>query len=159
MKRIFLSFLVTFALMIMTNVESMAQCQSGYTNKKVQLTIAGCNYEVEICYQCGVHNAGEVYIIGVTLLPNQSCTALPLNDFIDQLYNIVNTYQFIYLNLCTSLPQLAPCPDQSEQVITYIAKCWEVELIEYFSDTTYVYRPCDDTPYCKEVSSWCYVFP
>lgn len=154
MKKIILSLIITFTILILSNNESIAQCPSGFTLKTVTLTIGPCDYDIQLCYKCGITNPGEVTIVDIKLKDN-SCTPLPLEQVFDGIYASISNYQFIYTELCPSY-NAPDCDDQSDVYIINHWNCWEAELVEYFGDTTYVYRPCNYDSYCKEYAKFCW---
>jgi len=154
MKKIIFSLIITFTILILSNVESNGQCPSGFTLKTVTLTIGPCDYDVRLCYKCGLANPGEVSIVDITL-KDDSCTPLPLEQVFDGIYATLNNYQFIYNELCTSY-SVPNCPNLSDIFTVKWWCCWEVERVEYFGEETYKYRPCNYDSYCIEYLQFCW---
>jgi hypothetical protein len=75
MKKIFISLFLTFALLILSNVESNGQacCPSGYDHTIDTISINGtCELYVEYCYKCDPHTLyRSVYICNIIIPWNQ----------------------------------------------------------------------------------------
>jgi hypothetical protein len=154
----FISFIIiTFTLLILSNVVSKGQCQSGYTQQIITLNIGGCNYDIELCYKCSVTDPGEVIINSVIKEPTVPyCSGW---DFVD-VVNYANAYltsgQFIYSMLClwTDIP---PCETQrSSKIIKYkMPLCWkELNDYNYYHEHTIKAIPCN-SDYCEVSVKYC----
>ena len=145
-----------FLMSVGMKSEAEAQCKSGYTYKKVTMTIGGCPWEIEICYKCGLTYPGEVYLIGATPIKNPPCVAVTLQEALDYAYGQLGNYDYIINILCTNTPYLVPpCPTQSQKLILNYNYCWKMKKIMYHGVETIRFLPCG-TGYCTEEITFCF---
>jgi hypothetical protein len=155
MKNFISLLIITFALLVMSNVESKGQCASGYSSKTITLTLGNCDYVIDVCYKCEVTNPGSVYIRQITEVDSSCNNALPIDQIIAQAYAEISTGAFIYSNLCIdSWYDAPPCNGgtaykEFEIIFNY---CWQIRL----GDNGYEYIPCEDNATCIEKLKYCY---
>ena len=152
-------FVALFLLSFGMKSEAVGQCPSGWSSTTVTMSVGSCNYDVQICYKCGLAYPGEATIVGLTLLPSSPpCTPLPINTVIQQLYSQMSTYNFFLSNLCPYMSTVPPCPEGSEEVKIYHNICWKKKKIIYFGEETFYYTPCS-SDVCVETFKWCTELP
>jgi hypothetical protein len=151
MKKIIFSLIFTFTLLILSNVESIGQCPSGYSHKLDTLTFNGCLYEVSICFKCAVTHHGEVSINRVRPIPNQAppCDLQAWQNFnnaLTYIRGIVYSPYYYFEKLCSSMIP-SPCPDYTP-----------AKFREYFcwKKTPLGFIPCDKEVYCEVTIEYCW---
>lgn len=160
MKKIISFLIITFALLIISNVESKGSCASGFTQDTVTVTIGNCDYLITVCFKCAVTNPGEVYIKSIAEVDSSCNNALPIDQIIDQAYSEISNGSFIYSNLCIdSWYDAGPCdgsPTNYSQFIIHFSYCWQIKNryngSEYIDD----YIPCEDNAECTETLTYCF---
>lgn len=169
MKRVFLSFLVSFALLIISNLESKGQytCASGFT--MVTHTVPGgngCDYLVEICVKCVPTHPGEIDLHPWRIRAHPDNPNCGISDeVIDYIYQHVSSAHFIFTYLCTwtTAPPCKPEPPETE-VDTLIVTvdnyfCYfEFKDYEYYQGDTVIVdavEPCYRDRYCEVKIRYC----
>ena len=147
-------------MLIITNINVEASCPPGFTQTTVRLTIAGCDYDVEVCYKCGVTYPGEIIINWVTEVDHSCNNFLSIEQIIQQAKVEISSAQFIYSNLCVGGGYMnPPCNElgTSYAVFTIPHKyCWSVQWIYYFGEMVLRYTPCDENAECNETIGYCW---
>lgn len=147
MKKIIFSLIITFTLLILSNVKSNGQCPPGWSTKTVSIPYAGCVYQIEICYQCLVTHPGPVYINKIERVVGP-CAPSNWGDAIPYLMDYISSAQFVFNELCI-WTKPGPCPDNSFTSTFKYYYCFE----EY--DGPDKVRPCDIEVYCEVTYSYC----
>ena len=127
-------------------------CVQGMTYQVETITIEGCEYDVGLCYSCGLTNPGEVWVVEITKLDPNCDPGISFPLVVKHIYLQVSTSSFIYSNLCQDPP---PCPTGNEMVVKKWA-CWQIQMINYLGEETYKYKPCNYDAYCKERYAHCW---
>ncbi len=162
MKKIIFSLIITFTLLILSNVESNGQCASGYSSKTITLTLGNCDYVIDVCYKCEVTNPGSVYIRQITEVDSSCNNALPIDQIIAQAYAEISTGAFIYSNLCIdSWYDAPPCNGgtaykEFEIIFNY---CWQIRLRDNGYQHVFEFIPCEDNATCIETLRYCFANP
>lgn len=100
----------------------LPECEPGKQTMTVQLSVAGCLWNVKLCYECGLTYPGNVRIFGYDEV-NPGCNTLDINIVYRSLINQVYDGQFLTTFLCPNTT-LAPCPDGTNVLYQeYI--CWQ----------------------------------
>ncbi len=115
---------ICFSLLIITNINVEASCPPGFTQTTVRLTIAGCDYDVEVCYKCGITYPGEIIINWVTEVDHSCNNFLSIEQIIQQAKVEISSAQFIYLNLCVGGGYMNPPCDENAECNETIGYCW-----------------------------------
>ncbi len=168
MKKIFISIILTFALLILSNVESNGQCETGYTSQTITTNIGGCDYVVKFCYKCPEPTShwpdGDGYIVPIeyTKIPTDPPCENGMNheEIHTYLYNFMHTGQFIWYFTCLYHNQaIPPCGgDENESRIMYHvlwANCWKLDHTEVYGSPTTGMVPCG-TSSCRTYTSYCF---
>lgn len=157
MKRVFLGFLVSFALLIISNVESKGQCETGYTSKTVTIQAGNCDYIVEVCYKCELHHPGIVKINKWWQLDSTCINALDIDLVLGQIYQEISDGAFILTNFCTDgLYNTPPCGSGYNEFKIYHSYCWQ--QWQRWNGITWVreYWPCEENATCEVIAKVCF---
>lgn len=149
MKKIIFSLIITFTLLILSNVESKGQCTScpGNTSPTAfQITLkTGCDAFIHYCYDCAP-TGNPIAQFCMIAIPNApSCNGITIDA---QFWRDVREAMMIDLaSICSNAwGQIPPCSTsvfQSLEIV--IANCMEV--IDHPNDPTLkIIKPCDAEP-------------
>jgi hypothetical protein len=121
------------------------------------MMIGGCPWEIEICYKCGLTYPGEVYILGVSPIPQfpTPCIAVTGQEALDYAYSQLANYDYIRNEICQMLPAMPPCPQQSQTIRVYHSFCWKMTKIIYFGHETIRFSTCEGNS-CIEDITYCH---
>jgi len=145
-------FLLSFGI----KSEAVGQCPSGYSSKTLTMTIAGCPWEVLICYKCDFAVPSIVEIHGMMPIPQTpACTAVPLQQALDYARGQLGNYDYVRNELCNILTVMPPCPGKSDKITFNYFLCWKMKRILYFGEETIYYSICDDA-ICKVEREYCH---
>jgi len=146
-KKLFISLILTFSLLIMTNVESKGQCPScpsPYTNHSVNHTLttgpnAGCEITINYCLFCHPSGHAESRLCSVTIPyttnPYDPCFGMTLDA---NFWNEVR--HAMIFNSAVVCGNIGPCPYRVV-FTTYQANCMEL-TIDWGVFPIFVIKPC-----------------
>jgi hypothetical protein len=125
-KKLIISLFLTFALLILSNVESNGQCnpcQIGYTPKSFnyQVTETSCTITVNYCAFCAPTGNPIVKLCSITIPHDNDCKNLNLTNF--EWNKIKEAMVSDAANSCIGIP---PCPTQITTEV-YQAECYRLE--------------------------------
>lgn len=160
MKNVFLLLIITFSLLIVSNVESKGQCPTGYTPQTITLNIGGCNYDISVCVSCPsptshFPNEGSI-IIGEIV---EQVTIPPCNNgwteeqIINYVKNYMDTGQFMWYFSCF-WSEIPPCPKESILFHVLWSNCWRAYQTTWDSSPTRGMQPCGES-YCRSYYTYC----
>jgi len=157
MKNFISLLIITFSLLIISNVESKASCSSGYSSNTITMTVGTCDYIVEVCYKCEVTNPGKAYISRFWLVDSSCTNTLDIDIVLGQIYLEISNGSFIYSNLCIdSWYGAPPCGSGYKEFIIIYSYCWQ-QWYRYNGDINVrEYWPCDDNENCEELVKYCF---
>ena len=148
-------FLLTVG--IKSEAEAQSMCDSTWTQKKDTLTIAGCEYEVDLCIQCTYSYPGKVKLNSVTKL-DDSCTNSPSitpDQVLNQAISQTSNWAYVYFNTC--IVSGPPCDANNPKIVTYrYPRCWFMVKDAILNQTIYI--PCN-TQYCDVEYEYCVELP
>lgn len=134
---------------------SKATCANGYSQIGYTiLNINGCDYNVDICYKCGIVNPGDVHLMGFSKVdPNCVQTKTEAEVWTLIVDRVINP-NFIFSVLCpiTSIP---PCDiyDGGVFFTVTVDRCWQKQWINGVLWTV----PCDTgMNLCYYTIKWCF---
>ncbi len=160
MKKLFISLILTFTLLILSNIESNGQCETGYTSKTVTIQAGNCEYYVEVCYKCEVHFPGTVRINKFWLVDSTCNNALDIDLVVNTFYITMRDGAFIYSNFCPDgLYNTPPCGGGYNQFEIHYAYCWQQWYRHNGDGPVREYWPCEDNANCTETFKVCRELP
>ncbi len=157
MTKFIFSLIFTFSLLILSNAESLGQCETGYTSKTMTIQAGNCNYIVEFCYKCQVINPGIVKINKFYLEDSTCNNSLNISLVLGQLYQELSDGAFIYSNFCQDgLYNTPPCDAGYNLFTIKFSYCWQQWYRFNGIENVREYWPCDDNAECEEVIKICW---
>jgi hypothetical protein len=154
---IIVSITMLFAL---TSNESKASCPPGMSPYTFTMQIHGCDFEIEICYACGMTSPPELSLMSITMLDPNCTIYLSPEQIILYVENHIQTYSFIYSHVCQPYAYPGPCPPPipipDEEIVTFNHwVCWYIERFVYFGQERIRYLPCDYENRCVQKFTFC----
>jgi hypothetical protein len=141
MKKIFISLILTFALLILSNVESRGQCAScpsGYVPQQVNLDIGGgCIVTIHYCMLCHPTGTPEAKLCGVYI--PVSCGVITM-DY-EFWWNIRKKLITDLAIKCSYSGEIEPCPQQNVFSIDE-GFCYGIYPNHPTNPTGYDIKPC-----------------
>ncbi len=124
-KKLFISLILSFSLLILSNVESKGQCtcpNSNYQQASFQMTLAnGCPITVNYCRLCHPTGNPEARLCSIEIpYTNINCQNMVIDSYFWAQVRL-EMVKYIYYN-CISL-EVLPCPHQT-LVDIYSASCY-----------------------------------
>lgn len=160
MKNIISLIILTFALLIASNVESKGQCPTGYTQQIITINMGGCLYDVNVCYKCPSPTShfpdAEVIVVDMVKQPtNPPCNnGWTTEQELSYARNYFNTGQFIWYFACL-WAEIPPCPTPSSIDFHVLwPNCWKQDYTIWNSIPTTGMFSCGDS-YCRTWTSYC----
>lgn len=142
MKKIFLSLLITFALLILSNVEGKGQacsCPTGYSTVSFDYEYnSSCTLTINLCVMCHPTGHPEIRLCGVTFdYGNSKCDQITIDP---NFWAEIRKQSVLHVNgnLCNI--GVGPCP-QLATYEYYNGMCKEI-INDTFNDLIYI-RNCD----------------
>ncbi len=161
-KKLFISLILTFTLLILSNEESNGQCPSGYSSKVVTIPVGPCDYKVEVCYKCEIHHPGTIKINRIEIVDTSCYSGLNIIQILLQIYTEISTGGFIYSNFCIdSWYDAPPCTEPlnesaySQFIISY-SYCWQVRHRHNGIEPIFELIPCEENASCTETIRYCF---
>lgn len=131
--------------------EGKAACPAGYNMTIRTITISGCQYKLEICYQCSpTQNTQKIYLNGYSKV-DQSCVNT-LNDF--QVLQQINGWLQQTANIASICTNIIPCGEGALELYLYEPVCWK-----YVKQDSELWIRHDDgcgDAFCYEEFTFCY---
>ncbi len=166
MKKIVSFIIITFALLILSNVESKASCPTDYTSQTMTINVGGCQYYVDVCVLCPSPTShypdeGGIIVNSFIKVPtNPPCiNGMSDNDVIDYLYNYMHTGQFIWYFACLYDGRIPPCGGQGgESKIQYHVlwpNCWKIDHVPWYHVPYTGMVACEDDSFCRTWTTYC----
>lgn len=159
MKNFISLLIITFTLLIISNVESRGQytCPTGFTSATITMNIGGCNYDVFICYQCDPTFPGYVEVKDIIKHPTTPPCISSFNG--SQIAQFVYTYltsgDFMFSNLCF-WNKLSPCPYWGHDISYEFTTCWKEDInTTWFNEPTTAIVPCIPSDKCIVTYEYC----
>ncbi len=153
MKNFISLLIITFSLLIISNVGSKASCPTGYSTKVVTGMYQGCTYKFEVCYKCDPTAPGPVILFDETFERIFSCPNPPdWDDVINHFREYVSSAQFVFNELCLWNDPDERCdgdPANWTTITMQFRYCFE----EY--DGPDKVRPCNFNDYCEVTYKYC----
>jgi hypothetical protein len=160
MKKIILSLILTFTLLILSNVESKGQCETGYTSKTLTIQVGNCDYGVEVCYKCELHHPGTIRMKKFWLIDSNCVNSLDIDIVVNSLYLEISDGSFILTNFCPDgLYNTPPCNEQGtsyNEFTFYYAYCWQQWYRSNGVAFVREYWPCEENAGCEERIKVCW---
>jgi len=149
MKKIIALLILTFTLLIISNVESSAQCTScpgNTTPTSFPITLAtGCVAYVHYCFDCAPTGHPVAQFCMVAIPNNASCNGLVIDsDFFKTIREeMMKNLSSICSNVWGSVPPCSTSTRYSLEIV--MTNCMEV--IDDFNNPGYrILKPCDADP-------------
>lgn len=148
MKHFKMLFLVlTLALVLMTGKEAAADCPAGFTAATKYVYVNGCQYQVDICYQCNATSPSIIRIENFKKVdPNCYQSWNPQQVYTELRSKLTSGDS---LRVLCGMP--GPCGDGNQWTARSVL-CWNKTLIA----GTIVYNPCDPLVYCEVYFELCW---
>ncbi len=155
MKNFISLLIITFSLLIISNVENYASCPTGFTSKVVTVPYLGCTYTFEICYKCDVTAPGPVIMFDETYQRiSQNCTSNDWDEAIPALREYISSGQFVFNELCF-WGDPGPCDVQFPLEPDYVYMTYKYYFCFEEYDGPDKVRPCDLDNYCEVTWKYC----
>jgi hypothetical protein len=163
MKR-FTNILVALGVtlfLLTVGMKSEAEAQP-CTNVKDTLTIAGCQYEIDLCVYCGLSYPGYIEIDTIRTIDPNCVNHLSQEQLIKQAFLQLYNEASIWLKFCQ--PLVPPYDGPLREIIEWrMPFCWKLQLVHITvpipPDTefeyTYNYIPCSKNEYCAVEVEYC----
>lgn len=156
-KKLFISLFLTFALLILSNVESEGQCTDcpmGWFNHSFiyKPLSTKCDIIVHYCTNCAPTGFMEIKICNL-IIPTDTCS-ITLNPLFWE--NLKKELVVQSLTECDMLGIVPPCSSLSRtQVIVTAADCFRAEFDDIAEVANII--PCEeDTGECSQTASLCF---
>lgn len=147
MKHLSMFLVLIAALVFMTGKEAAADCPDGHTFKADTITVNGCDYHIEICYQCNAASPSIVQVMMFYKLNPNCYQSWNLNQVFQDICSQV--YDPIYVHALCGMP--GPCGDGKEYDLK-TPICWQKTLVNGVVKHT----PCEPIVYCVEYWEYCW---
>ena len=144
-KMVFL--VLTLALVLMTGKEAAADCPAGFTAATKYVTVNGCQYQVDICYQCNVASPSIIRIENFKKV-DPNCYQ-SWNE--EQVYSDIRSKLTSGDSLRVLCGMPGPCGDGKFWTARSVL-CWNKTLL----NGTIVYNPCEPLVYCEVYFELCW---
>ncbi len=142
MKRIFYSLILTFSLLILSNVESNGQCSgcsSPYASQTATYVYnSSCSITINFCLDCSPTGHPIMKLCSITIPYNSNCYNIPIDP---TFWNNIRNEMLIKAALVCGT--FGPCPQRIAADI-YQATCWKLENDWELGMVHIV--PCDEEP-------------
>jgi hypothetical protein len=143
MKKFILTFILTFTLLILSNIESNGQacsCPTGWFDYSFDYVVPGtsCTITVNFCTNCAPTGHTLIELCNI-VVPYSSACEITLNPpFWTQLRNALAVNAIISCDLGTE-----PCPGRNQTIVSHGA-CMKLEFDDIAQEVTI--EKCDQDP-------------
>ncbi len=154
MKTIKLLLVSSLLFLFLSGYQAKA-CNQGYAQTTITLSILGCDYDVTICYKCGVSYPGDIILSSYVKKPTPPCSHPPGTTpqaIFDEIIKQLSDGPSIFI-LCPS--PIPPCSVNPSLYFTYtvtVPVCWQ----KYNDNGNMVFQVCStSTAECQQTVRVC----
>jgi hypothetical protein len=154
-RRLILTLALTLAIFAVSAKAQQEICPLGSQQMTVQLWAGGCEWNVDICYKCGLFSTDQVSVIGATKVDSDCEPELTFNDVLADLNSQVFDWSYLSTVICVGAEML-PC-DEYPGGLWYdlcYHMCWTKQIDE---NGRLTYTAClTSQTYCMSGYRYCW---
>jgi hypothetical protein len=150
MKKILIFSILTFTLLLFSNVESKGQCTScpsGFVTTAFPITLkSGCEAWVHYCYLCSPTGNPVAQFCGIYIPKTTACNGILINDAFWEMLREEMMIDLVYSACFDIYGELPPCSTSFRKSLEIVvADCMEV-YEDVTSPEIVILRPCNADP-------------
>lgn len=148
---------IMIILFIMVNINNLkAECPSGYAEQIDTITIKNCQYEIKVCFLCGMYSLEAQMQLNSWVKLDPNCNQ-SLNDFEveEAILNNIFSWPFCKRYICLVDPEITPCNPHAQEPLIIKEKLYSCIKFNYDNLNRKIFSKCGES-YCYSEYLFCF---